>query len=158
MLDLSALLQQLLLGEKLGWGPVGHSVRLRGGVGSTFSRERWICPTLLSQCERFLRRGTVCKKRMWTGVESVCIVCIRFSLQGCRGNYPRYRGRQLWPKTFEYGQFPLVTNGWGVIHPVRGNNPTSPGWRDGATTDLIETNLGNKPRHHFFFVTPLVWL
>jgi hypothetical protein len=33
-------------------GPADHSAKLGGGVRSTFSREQWICPTLLGQCER----------------------------------------------------------------------------------------------------------
>jgi hypothetical protein len=33
-------------------GPAGHSARLRGGVGSTFSWKQCICPTLLTTSER----------------------------------------------------------------------------------------------------------
>jgi hypothetical protein len=53
---------------------VGHSAKLRGGVGSTFSQEQCIRPTLLGQRERLPRMGT-------TGGRSVHVVCIRFLLQ-----------------------------------------------------------------------------
>jgi hypothetical protein len=45
-------------------GPAGHSVGLRGGVRSTFSRELCIRPILLIQCQRLSRKGTARKKRM----------------------------------------------------------------------------------------------
>jgi hypothetical protein len=45
-------------------GHVGHSVGLSGGVGSTFSREQSICPTLLGQCESLPCTGTARRKRM----------------------------------------------------------------------------------------------
>jgi hypothetical protein len=35
-------------------GPTDRSVGLRGGVGSTFSQEQCICPTLLMTHERLL--------------------------------------------------------------------------------------------------------
>jgi hypothetical protein len=41
-----------------------------------------------------------------------------------------------------------MANGWGTIHPVLENNPTSPVLR-GEATNLRRTNLGNEPRHHF---------
>jgi hypothetical protein len=40
-----------------------HSVGLRGGVGSTFSQERCIRPTLLMTRERLPRMGTARRKR-----------------------------------------------------------------------------------------------
>jgi hypothetical protein len=45
-------------------GPVDHSVGLRGGVGSTFSREQCIRPTLLMTHEGLPRTGTARRKRM----------------------------------------------------------------------------------------------
>jgi hypothetical protein len=45
-------------------GPAGHSTGLRGGVGSTFSREQWIRLTLLGQRERSPHTGTAHRKRM----------------------------------------------------------------------------------------------
>jgi hypothetical protein len=59
-------------------GPVGHSVGLRGGVGSTFSQEQCICPTLLMTHKRLLYANHV--RYVWSGVicgpsvESVCHV------------------------------------------------------------------------------------
>jgi hypothetical protein len=38
-------------------GPVDHSVRLRGGVGSTFSREQCIRPKLLGQRKKLPLMG-----------------------------------------------------------------------------------------------------
>jgi hypothetical protein len=38
------------------------------------------------------------------------------------GNVVRLR-----PKTPGYDQFPLVAYGWGAIHLIQGNNPTSTG-------------------------------
>jgi hypothetical protein len=38
-------------------GPTDHSAGLRGGVGSTFSREQCIRPTLLTTHERLPRTG-----------------------------------------------------------------------------------------------------
>jgi hypothetical protein len=40
-----------------------HSTGLRGGVGSTFSREQCIRPTLLMTRERLPRMGTARRKR-----------------------------------------------------------------------------------------------
>jgi hypothetical protein len=40
-----------------------HSAGLRGGVGSTFSREQCIRPTLLMTRERLPRTGTTRRKR-----------------------------------------------------------------------------------------------
>jgi hypothetical protein len=42
---------------------VDHSAGLRGGVGSTFSREQCIRPTLLMTHERLSRMGTARRKR-----------------------------------------------------------------------------------------------
>jgi hypothetical protein len=44
-------------------GPTNHSAELSGGVGSTFSREQCICPTLLMTHERLPRTGTARRKR-----------------------------------------------------------------------------------------------
>jgi hypothetical protein len=41
-----------------------HSAGLRGGIGSTFSREQCIRPTLLMTRERLPRSGTAQRKRM----------------------------------------------------------------------------------------------
>jgi hypothetical protein len=38
-------------------GPVDHSAGLRGGVGGTFSREQWICPTLLTTSRKVTIHG-----------------------------------------------------------------------------------------------------
>jgi hypothetical protein len=54
----------VVFGRETEAGPVGHSVGLRGVVGNSFSREQWICPTLLGQCETLPRTGTTCRKRM----------------------------------------------------------------------------------------------
>jgi hypothetical protein len=43
-------------------GPADHSAGLRGGVGSTFSREQYIRPTLLMTHERLPRTGTARRK------------------------------------------------------------------------------------------------
>jgi hypothetical protein len=43
--------------------PVDHSAELRGGVGSTFSREQCIRPTLLTTRERLPRMKTARRKR-----------------------------------------------------------------------------------------------
>jgi hypothetical protein len=50
MLGLSALL------------PADHLAGLRGGVGSTFSREQCLRPTLLMTRERLPRMGIACRK------------------------------------------------------------------------------------------------
>jgi hypothetical protein len=82
-------------------GPAGHSVGLRGGVGSTFSQEQLIYPTLLGQRERLPRTGTVRRKRTWIGARSVRVMCIRFPLQGVhRFESPRLSDMSiacLWP-------------------------------------------------------------
>jgi hypothetical protein len=44
-------------------GPADHSTGLRGGVGSTFSREQCIRPTLLTTREGLPRTGTNRRKR-----------------------------------------------------------------------------------------------
>jgi hypothetical protein len=54
----------VVFGRETEAGPVGHSTGLRGGVRSTFSREEWICPTLLGQRERLSHTGTARRKRM----------------------------------------------------------------------------------------------
>jgi hypothetical protein len=51
------------VGRETETGPVGHSAGLRGGIGSTFSREQWICSTLLNQSERLPCMGTARRKR-----------------------------------------------------------------------------------------------
>jgi hypothetical protein len=43
-------------------GPTDHSARLRSGVGSTFSREQCIRPTLLTTRKRLPRMGTARRK------------------------------------------------------------------------------------------------
>jgi hypothetical protein len=45
-------------------GPADHSAGLRGGVGSNFSWEQCIRPTLLMTRERLPRTGTARRKRM----------------------------------------------------------------------------------------------
>jgi hypothetical protein len=65
MFGLSTLLKWLSWERNWGrsHGPLSWADQLRGGVGSTFSREQWICPTLLDQCERLSRMGTTRRKR-----------------------------------------------------------------------------------------------
>jgi hypothetical protein len=58
---------------------VDHSVGLRGGVGSTFSWEQCIRPTLLMTHERVPRMGTTCRKRT-LGVRGMLV---GFSPVGC---------------------------------------------------------------------------
>jgi hypothetical protein len=68
-------------------GPADHSVGLRGGVGSTFSQEQCICPTLLMTHERLQRMGDrpheVYAGRTCTSVGSVHVVLVGFSPAGC---------------------------------------------------------------------------
>jgi hypothetical protein len=52
------------VGREIEAGPASHLARLRGGVGSTFSREQCIRPTLLGQRERLPRMGTTHRKHM----------------------------------------------------------------------------------------------
>jgi hypothetical protein len=54
----------IVLGRETGAGLMSHSTSLRGGVGNTFSREKYIHLTLLRQHERLSRTGTTHKKRM----------------------------------------------------------------------------------------------
>jgi hypothetical protein len=65
---------------------MGHSAGLRGGDGSTFSRERCICPTLLMTRERLLYVDHV--KYVWSetirGLSVGCLWCVgRVSPTGC---------------------------------------------------------------------------
>jgi hypothetical protein len=53
-----------VLGEKLRWVLHDHSVGLRGGVGSTFSQEQCICPTLLMTHKRLLYTDHV--RHVWS--------------------------------------------------------------------------------------------
>jgi hypothetical protein len=67
-------------------GPADHSVGLRGGVGSTFSREQCIHPTLLTTHERLPHTGTAYRKRT-SGVHGLAweayVLCwLGFPLQG----------------------------------------------------------------------------
>jgi hypothetical protein len=72
-------------------GLIDHSAGLRGEVGSTFSREQHIRPTLLTTHERLSRTGTtrrkrtlgVCGQHTWTGVGSLRVVLVGFSSTGC---------------------------------------------------------------------------
>jgi hypothetical protein len=41
--------------------------------------------------------------------------------------YYRYYGPPVTAQHSGYDRFPLATNGWGTIHPVSGNGPTTPG-------------------------------
>jgi hypothetical protein len=62
--------------------------------------------------------------------------------------YYGYCGPPVTGQNSGYDQFPLAVNGWGTIHPIPGNGPTTQWWRGGATS-LKRTNHGNNPRHHF---------
>jgi hypothetical protein len=53
----------------------------------------------------------------------------------------------LYPKTPRYGRLPLVAYGWGTIHPIPGNKPTSTS-RRGTPTNLKRTNRGDESRRH----------
>jgi hypothetical protein len=53
----------VVLGEKLGGGPVDHSAGL-GLCGSPFFESSMVCPTLLMACKRFPRTGTARRKCM----------------------------------------------------------------------------------------------
>jgi hypothetical protein len=50
-------------------------------------------------------------------------------------------------QNYRYNRFPPVANDWGIIHLIPVNDPTTPGWRGGATK-LKRTNPGNNPHHH----------
>jgi hypothetical protein len=69
----------VVFGRETKAGPMGHSAGLRGGVGSTFSHEQWICPTMLGQCERLPRARTVREKHT-SGVQGPAqesyVVCV----------------------------------------------------------------------------------
>jgi hypothetical protein len=41
--------------------------------------------------------------------------------------YPRYRGPQVTTQNSGYDRPPPVANGWGIIHPILGNDPTTTG-------------------------------
>jgi hypothetical protein len=62
--------------------------------------------------------------------------------------YPGYYGPLVMAQNSGYGRFHPVVNGWGTIHPIPGNDPTTPSWRGGAT-NLKRTILGNNLHHHF---------
>jgi hypothetical protein len=51
-------------------GPTNHSAELRGGVGSPFSREQCIRPTLLGQRER-LPRTEITHRKHTRGVRGL---------------------------------------------------------------------------------------
>jgi hypothetical protein len=58
----------VVVGRETGASPVGHSTRLRGGLGSTFSQEQCIRPTLFGQHERLLHTGTA----RWKRTSGIC--------------------------------------------------------------------------------------
>jgi hypothetical protein len=67
-------------------GPVDHSAGLRGGVGSTFSQEQCICPTLLTTHERLL--CVDCVRYVWSEtIRGLSVGCVwrvgQVSLAGC---------------------------------------------------------------------------
>jgi hypothetical protein len=64
-----------VLGEKLSGGPVDHLARLEVWLRALFLGSSRVHPTLLMACERL--------PRTWTNVESIHILCIRFSPVGC---------------------------------------------------------------------------
>jgi hypothetical protein len=41
--------------------------------------------------------------------------------------YPVYRGLSVMTQNSGYDQFLPAANGWGNIHPIPGNDPTTPG-------------------------------
>jgi hypothetical protein len=56
-------------------------------VGSPFSREQWLCPSLLMTSQKVAtymdRPQEAYTERTWTGTGSVHVVLIRFSPAGC---------------------------------------------------------------------------
>jgi hypothetical protein len=72
-----------VLGEKLSGEPANQSVSMLGIVSEAiFIWSSRIRPTPLGKCERLPCTGIAHRKRTWTGVESVRVMYIRFSLQG----------------------------------------------------------------------------
>jgi hypothetical protein len=53
----------VVLGEKLGDGPMDHSVGLGVVSGALFLKSSRVCPTLLVACERLPCTGTASRKR-----------------------------------------------------------------------------------------------
>jgi hypothetical protein len=53
----------VVLGEKLGGGPVDHLSRLGVVLGALFLGSSMVRLTLLVACERLPRTGTTCRKR-----------------------------------------------------------------------------------------------
>jgi hypothetical protein len=62
--------------------------------------------------------------------------------------YPGYCRPQVMAKISGYDRFPPAANGWGIIHPIIGDGPTTPGKRGGAAI-LKRTSMGNESCHHF---------
>jgi hypothetical protein len=86
---------------------------------------------------------------LWKNIESggdlvswylrspICAVMLReCSVRGLRTSspthpigvkYPGYRGSPVTAQNYGYDMFPLAANGWGIMHPVPKNDPTTPG-------------------------------
>jgi hypothetical protein len=88
--------QELGLRPLLHWLVQERSwVRTRGSVsrcavdcvGSPFSREQWDLSKSIGASQKVATYGDrpqeAYARRMWTGVESVCVVLVRFSPAGC---------------------------------------------------------------------------
>jgi hypothetical protein len=70
----------VVLGEKLDGGPMDYSVGLWVVSGALFLGSSMVRPTLMMACKRLSRTWTAHRKHTWTGVGSIRVVCIGFSL------------------------------------------------------------------------------
>jgi hypothetical protein len=74
----------VVLGEKLGGGPVDRSTGMLGIVsGALFLGSSRVRPTLLMASERLPHTWTASRKHTWTDVGTVCVMCIMFSPVWC---------------------------------------------------------------------------